>query len=126
MILGKNKILLITTMIFSTLLALFFALAFVPKLVDEYLQAIAGTKPIFGGWEGLVMELTFYLFMIGYLFSWWKKCTGGIIILLAAVVQMGPFLIIEQNLGSLIFGLPLLISGGLLLFLCRAQAKRPD
>jgi hypothetical protein len=120
----KDRSLLVITRIFSTLLALFFALAFIPKLISEYSQAIKGEKPIFGGWEGLIMEITFYVFFIGYIFSWWKKCTGGILILLASIIQMGPFLIIEGNLGSLIFGVPLVISGGLFLFLCRSRLNR--
>ncbi|MBN1199911.1 MAG: hypothetical protein JXA23_11210 [Bacteroidales bacterium] len=115
----KSNSLLLIAQIVSTALVLFFLLAFVPKLVDEYTNVLTGEKPYFGGWEGLIMEVTFYLFIIGYIFSWWKKCTGGIIILIASVVQMGPFLIIEGNLGALIFGLPLLISGVLFLLVCK-------
>jgi|GEM_PF-1239666 len=111
----KSNALLLVAQIFASLLALFFLLAFVPKLIDEYVQAFTGEKPFFDGWEGLIMEATFYLYIIGYLFSWWKKCTGGIIILVASAVQMGPFLIIEGNLGSLIFGIPMLIAGILFL-----------
>lgn len=121
----KSHTLLLITRIFSSCLALFFILAFVPKLVDEYSKVFTGEKPLFGpGWEGLIMEVTFYVFIIGYIFSWWKKCTGGILILLASVIQMGPFLIIEGNLGSLIFGIPLLISGGLFLIVWKDQVKK--
>lgn len=120
---SKKNTKLIIARVFTSIVALFFILALVPKLIAEYADAIKG-EPLFeGGWEGIVMELTFYVFIIGYIFSWWKKCTGGILILLASIIQMGPFLIIDGNLGSLIFGIPLLVAGVLFLVICRYQAK---
>lgn len=115
-----NKILIIISYSFSSLLALFFIVAFVPKLIDEYIGIIRGTEQsYFEGWEGIIMELTFYLFMIGFITSFKKRCAGGLIILLTSIVQMGPFLIIQGNIGSLIFGIPLLVSAILFLILCK-------
>ena len=118
----KTKILLIIARVITSLFALFYGLAIVPKLIGEYFIEDEGLSSN-GGWEGWVMEITFYVFVIGFTFSWWKKCTGGIIILLASIIQMGPFLIIDGNMGSLIFGLPLLISGVLFLVVCRSQTQ---
>ena len=114
----KAKTLLIVARVFTSLFALFYGFAIVPKLIGQYF--IEGEGLSDGGWEGWVMEITFYIFVIGFVFSWWKKCTGGIILIIASIVQMGPFLIIDGNLGSLIFGVPLLISGVLFLVVCRS------
>lgn len=122
----KSNTLLLITRLFSTTLALLFLFAFAPKLINEYSKAFTGEKPLFGsGWEGIVMEMTIYVFLTGFIFSWWKKCTGGILILLASLIQMGPFLIIDGNLGSLIFGIPLLVSGVLFLIVWKKDTKLP-
>jgi hypothetical protein len=112
------RTLLIAARVIASVLALFFIVAFVPKLIQEIIDVTQG-KDAFNGWEGIVMELTFLVFIIGYIISWWRVCQGGIIILLASIVQMGPFLIIDGNLGSLIFGVPLLVSGVLFIILCK-------
>lgn len=116
----KAKALLIVARIFASILALFFLLAIGPKFIGQYFTEGEGLSD--GGWEGWVMEITFYVFVIGFAFSWWKKCTGGIILIIASIIQMGPFLIIDGNLGSLIFGVPLLISGVLFIMDCRSKA----
>lgn len=112
---------IVTAYVFTSMAAIFFTFALGPKLIDEYISILIGDTVKNYGWEGLVMELTYYIFIIGFIFSWWKRCTGGIIILVASLVQMAPFLIIDGNTGSLIFGIPLLISGGLLTFACRSH-----
>lgn len=117
----KMKVLLIITRVFVSLLALFFSFAIVPKIIPQYFNAATGEPLSNGSWEGMVMELTFYVFIIGFVFSWWKKCMGGVLILLASIIQMAPFLIIDGNLGSLIFGIPLLVSGVLFLIICKSQ-----
>ena len=68
-------------------------------------------------WEVMVMTWTYFTFTVGFALSWFKKFAAAIIILFAAVLQMAPFLIIDGNFGSLIFGLPLLVIGILLLVL---------
>jgi len=113
----NQKIVLLIARIFAALLALFFLVAFGPKLIGQYFTGGEGISN--GGWEGWVMELTFYIFLIGYIFSWWRQCVAGVIFIFASVVQMGPFLIIDGNLGSLIFGIPLLLAGVLFLVACR-------
>ena len=93
-----------------------------PKIVGEIIDAFHG-EPLYDGWGGFVMELTFIVFITGYIFSWWRICTGGIIIFLASIIQMAPFLIIEGNFGSLIFGIPLLVVGVTFLLVCRNRGK---
>lgn len=119
----KRKTLLLITQILATVLVLFFGFALVPKIIGEYIGYFNGEGLHDAGWEGLVMELTFYVFLAGYIFSWWKKCTGGIIIILASIIQMAPFLIIDGNLGSLIFGIPLLIVGVLYVTNCKNSSS---
>ena len=115
----RKKILFSIALVLATIFVLFFGFAIVPKIIGEYIGYFSGESLHNAGWEGIVMELTFYVFLTGYIFVWWKKCTGGIIILLASVIQMGPFLIIDGNLGSLIFGLPMLIVGVLFMISCK-------
>lgn len=116
----KRNILLLITQILATVLVLLFGFALVPKIIGEYIGYFNGESLHDAGWEGLVMELTFYVFLAGYIFTWWKKCTGGAIIILASIIQMAPFLIIDGNLGSLIFGIPLIIVGFLYVSNCKA------
>lgn len=113
----KTRLLLISTRVLATSLAIFFSIAFLPKMVQEVMECFKG-EFFQAGWEGLVMELTYFVFMVGFVISWWKKCLGGIIILLASIIQMAPFLIIDGNLGSLIFGLPMFIIGCLFVIFC--------
>ena len=110
----RKKALLIVTRILASLLAMFFMATFGPKIFEGIIEIYRGEE----GWEGIVMMLTFLVFIVGFILSWWKKCWGGIIILLASIIQMGPFLIIDGNLGSLIFGVPLFVVGALFLLVC--------
>jgi len=113
----RKDLFLFVIRMLASLLAIFFILAFVPKLIDE-LRDVFNGQPFYKGWEGLVMEITFFVFLAGYVISWWRKCWGGLIIVLASLIQMGPFLIIQGNLGSLIFGVPLFVVGALFLIIC--------
>jgi len=110
----RKKALLIVTRILASLLAMFFIATFGPKIFEGIIEIYRGEE----GWEGIVMMLTFLVFIVGFILSWWKKCWGGIIILLASIIQMAPFLIIDGNLGSLIFGVPLFVVGALFLLVC--------
>ena len=94
----------------GTFLAIIFLLGFGPKLLCSSLRVTQESSPGHH-WEGQVMTAMFLIFMIGYAIGWWRRLWGGIIILLAALLLMGPFIILQGNLGSLIFGLPLLIVG---------------
>lgn len=114
----KAKTLLKITRILASILALFFLLAFGPKFFDGIADIYRGEE----GWEGIVMMLTFLVFIVGFVLSWWKKCTGGLLIFFASIIQMAPFLIIEGNLGSLIFGIPLLVVGVLFLVVCKQKS----
>ena len=120
-----SRTILIITYSFTSLAALFFIIAFVPKLIDEYMGIITGNPNVnFSGWEGIVMELTFYIFIIGYIISLKRSAVGGIIILVGSLVQMGPFLIIDGNMGSLIFGVPMVICGVLLLSIQKSKIRK--
>jgi len=116
----RSKALITTTYIFVTLLFFFFSFALIPKIVGDLLEN--GFSVFYtGGWEGLVMLWTYIVFFIGFVIVWKNKAIGGLVIVLSSLLQMGPFLIIDLNLGSLIFGLPLLISGILFCFLSRCS-----
>ncbi len=110
----RKKVLLVATRVLASLLVLFFLLAFGPKFFKGITDIYGGEE----GWEGIVMMVTFLVFIAGFIISWWKKCLGGVIILLASIIQMAPFLIIDGNLGSFIFGIPLFVVGCLFLLFC--------
>lgn len=116
--LNNRKILLIARIIVS-IVFLFFSFAIVPKILGQFIESFGDEGLSDGGWEGMVMQLTYFVFLIGFLVSWWKKCIGGILILVSSIIQMAPFLIIDGNLGSLIFGIPLLITALLFMVFCR-------
>lgn len=118
----KPKALKITTYVFTILLFLFFSFALVPKIVGDIAED--GFSIFYsGGWEGLVMTWTYIVFFFGFAIVWKNKRIGGVIIVLSSILQMAPFLIIDLNFGSLIFGLPLLVSGILFLILSKCPHK---
>ncbi len=102
----------------GTLLAVFFLLAFLPKIFSD----LNDTSPSPGAaagreWEGDVMTAMFLAYMIGYAISWWRSLWGGIVIVLAALVVSVPFIVIQGHFNSLLFGLPVFIVGVLYLVL---------
>ena len=113
---NRSKALRILVLILGTLLALFFLLAFVPKIIT-ILIGTAPELPPGQQWEGHVMTAMFLIFMIGYTIGWWRKFWGGTLILLAAFVVCLPFIIFQNNYGSLIFGIPQFVIGILYLLL---------
>lgn len=112
-----GRTILIIARVLATLLVLFFSVAILPKIAQEIIDGFKG-EFYHAGWEGIMMELTYLVFIIGFIISWWRKCLGGLLILLSSIIQMGPFLIIDGNLGSLIFGIPLFVVGCLFLIIC--------
>lgn len=112
----KRSKLFLFTFILSTVFFLFHSFAYLPKLIEDIMEK--GFSTLYSDtWEVLVMTWTYFVFAVGFALSWFKKFAAAIIILFAAVLQMAPFLIIDGNFGSLIFGLPLLVIGILLLVL---------
>jgi len=89
----------------GTLLAILFLLVFGPKIVFNSIGT-APELPTGRHWEGQVMTAMFLIFMIGYAIGWWRILWGGITIILAAFLVSAPFIILQRNYGSLIFGLP--------------------
>jgi hypothetical protein len=119
----KKHALIIITIILASLLVLFFSFAFLPKLIGGIIED--GLSTLYsGGWGGLVMTWTYIVFIIGLITVWWHKLIGGIIIVVSSILQMAPFLIIEGNLGSLIFGIPLLVVGILFLVIPEINPKK--
>ncbi len=119
----KKKVLVNITIILASLLLLFFSFALLPKLIQGIIDD--GLKSFYtGNWGGLVMTWTYIVFIISLIIVWWYKLIGGILIVLSSILQMAPFLIIEGNLGSLIFGIPLLVVGILVLIIPEINPKK--
>ena len=118
----KSKSLRITAYVLASTLFLFISLALVPKIIGDVAEN--GFSTFYNEtWEVMVMYWTYIVFTIGFVIVWKNKRIGGIIIFLASILQMGPFLIIDLNFGSLIFGLPMLVSAILFFVLSSCPYK---
>ena len=96
----------------SSLLATFFLLALLPKVVSLLSDTSSPMGAVTGQeWEGHVIIAMFLTYMIGSLISWWRSLWGGILIILAALVVSIPFIVIQGHFNSLIFGLPVFVVG---------------
>ena len=110
----------IVVLALGTLLAIFILLAVGPKLIGPLFDSSA--TGLWGGtWEEMVMIATSVFYLIGYGVGWWRLQLGGAIMILSALIVMIPFLAIQGNLGSLIFGLPELVVGLLYVALDRLK-----
>lgn len=107
----------------GTALAIFFLLAFVPKLISVFEGSSPPPRPG-TEWEGDVMLATFAAYMIGYAIGWWRRLWGGVVILLAALIVSVPFIVIQGHFNSLIFGVPILVVGVLYLVLHREESRK--
>ena len=104
----------------STLLAAFFLLAFLPKIIADF--SGEGNKPIPGReWEGQVMLAMFITYLLGYAIGWWKRLWGGIIILLSSLIIFIPFTVMDENYGALIFVIPQFVLGLLYILVHRFE-----
>ncbi|MBN2357195.1 hypothetical protein JXO59_13855 [candidate division KSB1 bacterium] len=103
----------------SSLLALIFILAFVPKLLAD-ISGEAPTPQPGMAWEGQVMMAFFVIFMIGYGIGWWRSLWGGILLVVAALEVAIPFYL-QGNPGGLIFGVPVAILGLFYIMLHRME-----
>jgi hypothetical protein len=105
----------------GTLLALLFLLAFVPKTIS-FLRGTASELPSGRQWEGQVMITMFVIFMLGYIIGWWRSLLGGLLMIVAALLVSIPFSL-QDNCGSLIFGIPQLVIGILYIVLSRTEKR---
>jgi hypothetical protein len=102
----------------GTMLAIFFLLAFLPKIfsllsgTSSPMGAVAGRE-----WEGQIITAMFLLYLAGYAIGWWRSLWGGIVIILAALLVSVPFLVVQGHFNSLIFGLPIFTVGVLYVIL---------
>jgi len=103
----------------GTLLALFFSVVFVPKIISV-LRGTAPELPSGRQWEGHVMIAMFVIFMLGYIIGWWRSLWGGLLIIVAALLVSIPFSL-QDNYGSLIFGIPQFVIGILYIMLSRTE-----
>jgi hypothetical protein len=114
------KSLRLIVLISGTLLALLFLLAFVPKMLINSSDKVHTPDPS-REWEGQVMLAMFITYLIGYALGWLWRLWGGIIIIIAALVVSIPFILLDENYGSLIFGIPQFVVGVLYILLYRFE-----
>jgi hypothetical protein len=114
-----SKALSVIAFAFATILALFFLLVFVPKIISV-LNGTARELPPGQQWEGHIMIAMFVVFMLGYIIGWWRPLWGGRMMIAAALLVSVP-LSLQGNLGSLIFGIPQFAIGSLYVLLARME-----
>jgi hypothetical protein len=99
-------------------LAALYVLVFGPKLVGM----IVGTAPSLPAG----MTALFMVFMTGYALGWWNRLWGGVVIVLASVLMILPYVVFQFQ-GSLeaaaIFGSPVFGVGALYLLLHREEVR---
>lgn len=110
----KYNALWVTAMVLGTLLLIILLISFLPKIYSELFMEKSFIMDDWG-WEGTVVIGMFIGYVIGYILVWWKRLIGAIVFLLTAILEMGIFLIVDGNTGSLIFGIPILVVGVLFL-----------
>ena len=74
-------------------------------------------------YEGLIMTSVIFLFLIGYLVTWINTGIGGVLIILAGLLVAIPLIIIDGNIGTLIFALPFTGAGSLYVVYWNSRRK---
>ncbi|MBC8314837.1 MAG: hypothetical protein ISR57_06015 [Bacteroidales bacterium] len=72
--------------IFASLITLFYLIAFVPKLI-QMLLGDAPERPPGADWEGSMVTVSFLIFILGYIVTWWRGLVGGIIIAIGSILM---------------------------------------
>lgn len=121
----KVKNIRIVVLTIGTLLALLFLLAFVPKIIINASDTVHTPNPG-REWEGQVMLAMFITYLVGYALAWFWRLWGGLIIIIASLVVSGPFILLDENYASLIFGIPLFIVGLLYILLYQFEQSGKD
>jgi len=73
-------------------------------------------------YEGLIMTSVILLFLTGYVATWIHTGIGGVLIILSGLLVAFPLIIIDGNIGTLIFAIPFTGSG--LLYVVYWHSKR--
>jgi hypothetical protein len=118
----KANGLLWASRIFASVIVLFFALFVIPDIIEGITRE-GHYLPENNKWEGVIMTIWFILLVIGYIISWFKELSGGIIMILAGLTVSLPFIILAKNFGSLIFGGTSIAAGLLFLIYWRDMRK---
>lgn len=113
----------IVVLALGTVVALCFIFIFVPSLISV-LRGTAPKPQTSREWEGQIMIAVFIIFLVGYAIGWWKILWGGIIIILASLLVSMPFIILDNNYGSLIFAIPLFVIGFLYYSVYRFEKRK--
>ena len=108
--------------ILSTVMALIFFLAYVPRFIFPISNNAPDLLPD-QEWERKVMDAMVLTFLLGYAVGWWRILWGGIIIILSALVVTLPFIVIRGTYASLMFGIPLFLIGLLYLFVYSLEKR---
>jgi hypothetical protein len=73
--------------IYATLIMAFYFLAFVPKIIGQLTNENSDDLAS-GGTIGHLIIVSFLLFFLGYLLSWWRGIWGGIVLIAAGIIML--------------------------------------
>jgi hypothetical protein len=119
----KANSLLWASRIFASAIVLIFAFFFIPAIYEGITRE-GSYLPENNKWEGVIMTVWFIMLVAGYIFSWIKELPGGIIMILAGLTVALPFIILANNLGSLIFGGASIAAGLLFIIYWRDMRRK--
>ena len=100
--------------IFASLITLFYLLVFVPKFIQTLLGD-APESPPGADWEGSMVTVSFLIFILGYIVTWWRGLVGGIIIAIGGVLMFFTHMLSASGefefLPFFVFSGPMLLCG---------------
>ena len=74
-------------------------------------------------YEGIIMTIVIFLFLAGYIISWINEGIGGSFMILAGLVISIPLIIIDRNIGTLIFAIPFIGTGAMYVTYWKSKRK---
>jgi hypothetical protein len=108
--------------IFASVVIVFFGLFAIPDIINGIVRE-GHYLPQNNKWEGVIITIWFCLLASGYILSWIKEGPGGIIMFLAGLTVLIPF-IIKNNFGSFLFAIPSMAAGFLFIIYWRNLRRK--
>jgi hypothetical protein len=107
---NKYRDLLLASRITGSVVTGLFSLIIIPYVIEGITRE-ESHLPENNPWEGVLLTVGTCLLIIGYIISWKSAGIGGLLMVLAGLTVCVPFILIQGNMVSLIFGLPFTVAG---------------
>lgn len=106
-----TKNFLLICRVFSSIIAVPFSLFAIADIIDTIIIKSEGNfmqdmNYEDMNYEGIIMTIVIFSFIVGYLISWINEGIGGSLMIFAGLLISIPIIIIDGNIGTLIFAIP--------------------